>query len=66
MDAGLKLFVWDEVFCDYTCGIAFALAHDAEEARQMIFDIRPWGHGDLAVAPKVYEAPVARAVSGGG
>ena len=36
MDKDLKLYVWQEVFCDYTCGIAFALAHDEEEARHLI------------------------------
>jgi len=36
MDKDLKLYIWQEVFCDYTCGIAFALAHNVEEARHLI------------------------------
>ena len=32
----LKLFVWDDVFCDYTCGVAFALAETKEEAVRLI------------------------------
>jgi hypothetical protein len=34
--APLKLFVWEGVLRDYTPGIAFALAHDADEARRLI------------------------------
>jgi hypothetical protein len=32
----LKLYVWDGVLCDWTCGIAFALAPSAEEAKEML------------------------------
>ena len=32
----LKLFVWEGVFCDYTCGMAVALAHDIEEAKKVM------------------------------
>jgi hypothetical protein len=32
----LKLYVWDEVLCDYTCGIIFALARDENEARNQV------------------------------
>lgn len=28
----LKLYVWEDVLCDYTCGMAFAIAHNREEA----------------------------------
>lgn len=27
-----KLYIWDEVLCDYTCGMAFAIARTVEEA----------------------------------
>ncbi|MHA1288106.1 MAG: hypothetical protein ACTSPB_11950 [Candidatus Thorarchaeota archaeon] len=27
-----KLYVWTEVLCDYTCGMAFAIARSKEEA----------------------------------
>ena len=33
-----KLFVWEDVMCDYTCGTAFALAPDVETARKMVID----------------------------
>ena len=32
----LLLFVWEDVFAGYWDGIAFALAHDADEARHLI------------------------------
>ena len=32
----MKLFVWRNVLCDYTCGIAVALATNVEEARSVI------------------------------
>ena len=32
----MKLFIWREVFCDYTCGIAFAIAKNKEEAMELI------------------------------
>jgi len=33
----LKLFIWENVLTDYTSGIAFALAENAEQAREIIF-----------------------------
>jgi hypothetical protein len=32
----LKLYVWEEVLCDYTCGVIFALATDPEHARRLV------------------------------
>jgi len=60
MDKDLKLYIWKGVFCDYTCGIAFALAHNEEEARHLIvvedaqdtlnrwmeWEGRPFGHAN--------------------
>ncbi len=34
------LYVWEDVFCDYTCGIAFAIASSPDEARKLIADKR--------------------------
>jgi len=34
----MKLFVWKNVLTDYTSGIAFALAENADEARKLIID----------------------------
>ena len=31
-----SLYVWEGVLCDYTCGIAFAIARSTEEAREQI------------------------------
>ena len=33
----LKLFIWEDVLSDYTSGIAFALAENIAEAREIIF-----------------------------
>jgi len=33
----LKLFIWKNVLTNFTSGIAFALAENAEEARKIIF-----------------------------
>jgi len=32
----LKLFIWEDVLSDHTSGIAFALAENVEEAREII------------------------------
>lgn len=37
MGKKLKLYVWQDVFCDYTCGLAVALAPDLETAREMLY-----------------------------
>ena len=64
----LKLYVWEGVLCDYTCGIMFALAHDAEEARGIILKEDAWStaRDGLANEPKVYDSPKGFAVWGGG
>lgn len=32
----MKLYVWTGVLCDYTCGMAFAIAESVEDAIQVI------------------------------
>ena len=32
----LKLYVWEDVLCDWTCGLAVILAHDEVEARRIM------------------------------
>jgi hypothetical protein len=32
----LKLYVWEDVFCDYTCGMAMAIAESKKEAIKLI------------------------------
>lgn len=55
----LKLFVWENVLRDYTAGIAFALAHDADEARRLIVaqEYRPGEARDqiLSGARSIYD-----------
>lgn len=68
----LKLFVWEDVPIPYTVGIMFALAYDAEEARQLIR--RSYGHifsertlGEcLSGEPKVITEPEGFSSLGGG
>jgi len=36
MKKPLKLFVWHGVFCDYTCGMAVAIARTKEDAMNQI------------------------------
>ena len=69
MKKGLKLFVWEDVLSDWTSGIAFALAHNEEEAlklraRQLGESVdetknRQWQK------PLIYEDPVGYAIYGG-
>ena len=32
----LKMYVWEDVLCDYSCGVMFALAHNVDEARREV------------------------------
>ena len=34
--SNFKLYIWHDVFCDYTCGIAFAIAENPKHAKQLI------------------------------
>jgi hypothetical protein len=36
MEKNLYLFVWQNVLCDHSAGVMFALAHDANEARELL------------------------------
>jgi hypothetical protein len=67
----LKLFVWEDSLKDYKSGIMFALAHDVEEARQLICpgwtpDRRGYVEDDLRQEPRVVDRPEGFAVYGGG
>jgi hypothetical protein len=65
----MKLYVWHNVFCDYTCGIAFAMAESAEEARRLIREnAEDWEDidGALADEPEVYDGPHGEHILGGG
>ena len=62
----LKLFVWTNFAPDYTGGLAFAIAENETEARQLVvaergYSVYYWG--DLTIYP--ISKKIARCVSGG-
>lgn len=70
---GLKLFVWkDNIFCDWTCGMAVAIAHDLESAMELVIKDHDVNYETdkeelKKVKPDIYPiAPIGFAVSGGG
>ncbi len=64
----LKLFVWENVLEDHTCGIMFALAKDIEDARKQILKKGKESSvvRDLKGEPLVIIKPTGFAVWGGG
>ncbi|WP_039931506.1 hypothetical protein [Thermoanaerobacter thermohydrosulfuricus] len=67
-EPGLKLFVWENVLCSYTEGIAFALAYDVEHARKLIAKKMGWSEGypeDLEKEPRLITEPEGFYVWGG-
>ena len=65
MEEGLRLYVWRDVLCDYTCGVAFAIAPDADTARRLIcekyYADQPGAAPRVAAAGKVAETfPASR------
>jgi len=72
MQAGLKLYVWENVLCRYEGGIAFALAHNTNEARRLIrkrLIADGWKKDtdleDLEKKPRIVYEPEAFYVEGG-
>ena len=69
-----KLFVWTEVLCDWTCGIAFGIADTKEEViDELMRTGQIYFRDSLEGEPKVYELPglelnkvIAYAIYGGG
>lgn len=64
MNDGLHLYVWKDVFRDYTPGIAFALAHNEDEARMLILASMDYGDAEAYWAwrndpEKLWEYPYA-------
>jgi len=62
MKKKLKLFVWRDVLCDYTCGLIAAIAHDEDEARDTIMgNAMQWEWEELSRAmdepPEIYDTP---------
>lgn len=65
----LKLFVWEDVLCDYTSGMMVAIAGSVEEARATLKKECSYiPDDDLEEEPTVCELdhPVAFVVWGGG
>lgn len=65
----LKLFVWVDVLSDYTSGIAFALAKDEKQARELLLDQQPILEEDYNFThcePKVWDTPKGYTLHGGG
>jgi len=69
--ANLTLYVWEEILCGYGCGIAFALAKDVHQARELLrkkMAADDWGeelHEDLKKDPRIISKPEGLYVSGG-
>ena len=38
MKRKLKIYIWRDVLCDYTCGKAMAVAYDVDEARRIVYN----------------------------
>ena len=65
--ARLKLFVWEDFCSDYTSGLAFAIAKNEAEARELIarqHGNEPHIWGDLTAYPLTTR--IAKFVCGGG
>jgi len=67
----LKLYIWRDIRCDYTCGIGFAMAYSAKEARQKIAESSedwewPGYKYELDSKPEVHKKPFGAWISGGG
>lgn len=65
MENNLKLYVWEDVLCDYTCGAIIALAHNVKEARQILLKNEEITKEDIDKRPKIYKKPYTLAVWGG-
>lgn len=68
----MQLYVWTDVFRDWTGGLAFAVAESADKAREQIAQKMGYARDsramlDLAVEPQIFncKSPVAFGVVGG-
>lgn len=67
----MKLYVWEGVLCDYTCGGAFVLAEDEAQAWALLKEKYPTEYSVISgklneepKSPRVVEMPEAFAVWG--
>lgn len=71
MEKTLKLYIWKDVLSDYTDGVIFALATDADSARKIVlknakdWEIRSF-KAAMSTKPEVHTKPYGFAVWGGG
>lgn len=63
----LKLYVWDGIYCDYSCGGAFAIASSLEDARKQLDKVNSMNDHNNQT-PKVFSLTSRRAYGwcGGG
>ena len=68
MKKRLRLFVWnnDQVLVDYSSGVAFALAENEVQARNLLIGGRPSIADDpgFKLPPKVFNKPFGYSMSG--
>ena len=57
MTRKMQLYVWDHVLCDYTCGIAVAVARTESEARETLLKSTTDAWEREALAADVSGAP---------
>lgn len=62
----LKLYVWEGILRDYSCGMACALAYSEDHARRLVEKKLGYAHGDLLQKPKRVTKPEGFVVYGGG
>lgn len=50
----LQTFVWEDVLCDYTCGMIVVAAYSLDQARQMAIEkIGAWNSSDVLGMPTI-------------
>jgi len=65
----MKLYLWRDVLCDYSAGMAFAIASNVNEARGLLAATgRFYDAADLAKEPEEHslDEPFCALVRGGG
>jgi hypothetical protein len=61
----LKLYVWEEVLCEYECGIICVLAKDEEQARELVHKSNAFAARTTSgLSPRVVSKPEAFVVYG--
>lgn len=67
IERGMKLFVWEDVLTDYTSGMICILAHNLEEAKELLLKkYETYYANDFGKPHKVITKPEAFAIYGGG